>query len=215
MRMRNDWVPASAALLVTGAMALALASLLTPTGSSGGETLRLVRDNDHRWLAVSVIYFLAAAMLMLGLPSVLTLLPGRGRHVGMAGIVSLAVGVLGVAGYAMLLVFFRAMVVTDAVVDRSIDAVSEETGLLVFVYAWVLAFYLGELLLALALARARTVPRWVPPLLVLHVVLLPVSALLPDDLARGTTLVLALALAGVGVRAAAPAAAAGPVGSRG
>jgi hypothetical protein len=202
--MRNDWVPASAALLVTGAMALALASLLTPTGSSGSETLQLVRDNDHRWLAVSAIYFLAAAMMMLGLPSVLMLLPGRGRHLGMAGVVSLAVGVLGIAGYAMLLVFFRALVVTDAVLDRSIDAVSEEAGLRVFLYGWIVAFYLGELLLAAALLRARTVPRWVPVLMLLHVALLPLSGVLPDGVARATILVLALALAGVGIRAASP-----------
>lgn len=202
--MRNDWVPASAALLVTGAMALALASMLTPTGSSGSETLQLVRQDDHRWLAVSAIYFLAAAMLMLGLPSLLVLLPGRGWYAGVAGVVALAIGVLGLAGYAMLLVFFRALVVTDALVDGSIDAVSEETGLLVFLLGWILAFYLGELLLAIALLRARTVARWVPLLLLLHVALLPLTGALPDPVSRASVLVLALAFAGIGIRAANP-----------
>lgn len=202
--MRNDWVPASAALLVTGAMALALASLMTPTGSSGSETLQLVRENDSRWLAVCAIYFLAAAMLILGLPSLLTLLSDRGRYVGLAGIVALAIGFLGVAGYAMLLVFFRALVVTDALVDRSIDAVSEEAGLMVFLYGWIVAFYVGELLVAIALLRAASVPRWVPSLMLLHVLTLPLSAVLPESLARGTSLVFALAFAGVGMRAANP-----------
>lgn len=200
--MRNDWVPASAALLVTGAMALALAALMTPTGSSGSETLQLVRENDSRWLAVCAIYFLAAAMLILGLPSLLTLLVDRGRYVGLAGIVALAVGFLGVAGYAMLLVFFRALVVTDALVDRSIDAVSEEAGLVVFLYGWIGAFYLGELLIAVALLRARSVPRWVPLVMLLHVVALPLGSVLPDTVARGTNLVFALAFAGVGMQAA-------------
>lgn len=203
--MRNDdWVPASAALLVTGAMALALASLMTPTGSSSSETLQLVRDNDSRWLAVCAIYFLAAAMLILGLPSLLTLLADRGRYVGMAGIVALAIGFVGVAGYAMLLVFFRALVVTDALVDQSIDAVSEEAGLMVFLYGWIAAFYLGELLVAIALLRAASVPRWVPSLMLLHVAVLPLEAVLPETFARGTNLVFALAFAGVGMRAANP-----------
>lgn len=209
MRVRNDWVPVSAALLVTGAMALALASLLTPTGSSGSETLQLVRDDDNRWLAVSAIYFLAAAMLILGLPSLLSLLQDRGWYVGLGAAASLAVGFVGIAGYAMLLVFVRALVVTDAVRERSIDAVTEEAGLLVFIYGWVGAFYLGELLLALALLRARTVPRWVPVLLTLHVVTLLVAtvlpdAVLPDAVARASILLFALAFAGAGIRAATP-----------
>lgn len=203
--MRNDWVPASAALLATGAMALALAALMTPTGSSGSETLQLVRDNDSRWLAVCAIYFLAAAMLILGLPSLLTLLADRGRYLGFAGIVALAIGFLGVAGYAMLLVFFRALVVTDALVDRSIDAVSEEAGLVVFLYGWIGAFYLGELLIAVALLRARSVPRWVPLVMLLHVAVLPLASVLPDSVARGTNLIFALAFAGVGMQAASAA----------
>ena len=62
--MRIDWVPASAALLVTGGLALALAAIMTPTGSSSAETLRLVQDSDNRWLAVAVIYFLAAVLVL-------------------------------------------------------------------------------------------------------------------------------------------------------
>lgn len=204
MRVRNDWVPGSAALLVTGAMALALATLLTPTGSSGPETLQLVREHDSRWLAVSAIYFLAAAMLIIGLPSLLVLVQDRGRYTALAAVVTLAVGFIGVAGYAMLLVFFRALAVTDALRDHSIDAVSEETGLRVFLYGWILAFYLGELLLAVAFLRARSVPRWVPVLLLLHVLTLPLGPLLPEAVARGAILVFALAFAGAGIRAANP-----------
>ncbi|WP_244930120.1 hypothetical protein [Nocardioides sp. W7] len=203
--MRNDWVPASAALLVTGAMALALASLLTPTGSSGSETLRMVREDDSRWLAVSAIYFLAAAMLIIGLPTLLVLVPDRGRYVGMAAMVSLAVGFIGIAGYAMLLAFFRALAVTDAIRDDSIDAVSEETGLRVFLYGWIVAFCLGELLLAAALLRAGSVPIWVPLLMLLHVVTIPLNPLLPDNVSRATILAFALALAATGIRGANPA----------
>jgi hypothetical protein len=202
--MRNDWVPASAALLVTGAMALALASLLTPTGSSGSETLQLVRDNDSRWLAVSAIYFLAAALLILGLPSMLALLHDRGRYLGMGAVVTLAIGFIGIAGYAMLLVFLRALVVTDALRDQSIDAVTEEAGLLVFLYGWIVAFYLGELLLGVALLRAGSVPLWVPVLMIAHVVLLPVGVLVPDVVSKWAILVFALGFAGAGMRAATP-----------
>lgn len=202
--MRNDWVPASAALLVTGAMALALASLLTPTGSSGAETLHLVRENDNRWLAVAAIYFLAAAMLIIGLPSVVTLVTGRGWHVGWVAVVSLAIGFIGVAGYAMLLVFLRALVVTDAIRDRGINDVTEEAGLLVFLYGWIVAFYLGELLLAGALLLSHSVPGWVPLLMLLHVLLLPLGMLVPDGVSRWSILVFAIAFAGAGIRAANP-----------
>ncbi|WP_182524683.1 hypothetical protein [Nocardioides dongkuii] len=201
--MRNEWVPASAALLVTGAMALALASILTPDGSNAAETLRLVREQDSRWLAVSAIYFLAAAMLILGLPSLLVLLDRpRGRYVGLAGVVSLAIGFVGVAGYAALLVFFRALVKTEAIRDQALDALGEDVGLRIFLYGWIVAFLLGELLLAAALLRARSTPRWAPLLMLGHVLTVPLAALLPDAVTRTTALAFALAFAGVGVRAA-------------
>ena len=69
----------------------------------------------------------------------------------------------------MLMVFFRALVATDAIKDQNFDAVANEAGLAAFLYVWIVGLYFGELLLAIALLRARTTPRWVPFALILHV----------------------------------------------
>jgi hypothetical protein len=201
-----DWVPTSAALLMTGAMALALASILTPTGASSADTLRLVQEQDGRWLAASAIYFLAAVALILGLPSVLVMFDRDGRAFGLAGAITLSVGFLGIAGFSMLLVFFRAMVISGAVRNEAFDDVAHEAGLTVFLYAWIVAFYLGELLLAIGLLRADSVDRWIPVLLILHVATFPVSTILPDLLAKAVIFLMVFAFAGIGIRAAADAA---------
>lgn len=202
--MRMDWVPGSAALLVMGVMALSVGSVLSPSGGSAAETLRLVEEQDGRWLAVAVIYFLASAALMLGLPAVLTLFERRGRKLGLLSATVLAIGFLGIAGYAMLLVFFRALVITDAIREEALERAVGETGLTVFLFGWVVAFYLGELLLAVALLIAGSVPQWVPALLVLHVLLLPLTSVLPDAVSSYSVLVMAGAFAAIGIRAASP-----------
>ncbi|MCW2765611.1 MAG: hypothetical protein JWO11_1570 [Nocardioides sp.] len=202
--VRTDWLATSAALLVTGALALALASVLTPTGSSSADTLRLVQEHDGRWLAAAAIYFLAAVCLILGLPSALTLFNQRGRTVGLVGATVLSVGFIGVAGYAMLLVFFRAMVITDAIRSEAFDRVTHESGLQIFLYGWVIAFYLGELLLAIGLLRAGTIRRWIPVLLLMHAATFPVSQVLPELLAKAVIFLMVFGFAGIGMRAAEP-----------
>ena len=199
--MRLDWVPASAAALVTGAMALAFASLLSPTSDSSGDTLRIVQQEDGRWMVVAVIFFIASVALTLGLPAALSLFPGRGRALSMVAGVVLAVGFLGTAGYSMLMVFFRALVITEAIRDKALEDVTNEAGLTVFLFGWIVAFFLGELLLAIALLRARTSPTWVPVLLLLHVATIFVSRFLPDPVSKGTVLLLAVALAGIAIQA--------------
>ena len=201
VRMRWDWVPVSAAALVTGAMALAFASLLSPTSESSGDTLRIVQQEDGRWMVVAVIFFIASVALTLGLPAALSVFPGRGRGLSMVAGVVLAVGFLGTAGYSMLMVFFRALVITQAIRDKALEDVTSEAGLTVFLVGWIVAFFLGELLLAIALLRARTTPTWVPVLLLMHVATIFVSRFLPDAVSKGTVLLLAVALAGIAIQA--------------
>jgi hypothetical protein len=201
VKKQLDWVPLSAALLVTGAMALAAGALLSPSGSSTTETIRVVQDQDARWLVVASIYFVASVALTLGLPSVLYLLDGRGRVLGAASGIVLAVGFIGTAGYAMLMVFFRALVKTGSIQSGGLRDVTHENGLEVFLYGWIAAFYLGELLLAFALFRARTAPRWVPLVLLLHVLTLPLSSLLPDPVSKATILLMATGFAGIAITA--------------
>lgn len=175
--MRWDWIPLSAAALVVGAVALAFAALLNPvpTGGDAAETVATVSMAGGRWLLMGVMYFLASVALTLGLPAVLSPFAVRARALGVLAVAVLAIGFVGTSGYAMLLVFFRALVREDAIRTGSLDSVTSDVGLGIFLWGWVGAFYGGVLLLALALLVARRTPVWVPLLLVVFVALLPLG----------------------------------------
>ena len=200
--MRVEWLPFSASALVAGGVSLAASSLLMPsTDGNSADSLESVLSQSSRWLAVSVLFFVAAVLLTLGLPSVLTLVTKRTARMGLFGLGVFAVGCIGTAGYAMLLVFFHALVKTDSLRAGNLDTVVQDNGLASFLYGWIAAFYVGELLLAITLLRARTVPRWIPLLLVLHVLTLPLNSVLPDKVGSATILLVTVALAGIGITA--------------
>lgn len=197
----SDWLPVSAASLVTGAMALLLATVLTQNGSEPAETFMLVQEQSGLWLGGAVMFFLASVGLILGLPSIVVLVQQRGRRTALAACVVLAVAYLGTAGYAALLIFFRALVLTDGVTVADTEAVNSEIGLVGFLLAWIGAFYVGELLLAVALLRAgsRVCPRWIPVLLLLHVASIVLSTG-PDWMGKVAVVLVALPLCGLAIR---------------
>lgn len=199
--MHVDWVPYSATSLVAGASALVVGAVLVPGDTDSGEALQIVMQHDSRWLAVAAFYFLGAVALTIGVPAVLTLLDSRSTRLGLLGAGVFVVGCLGTAGYAMLLVMIRALVRADALAEGSLNDLAADAGLGVFLYGWVAAFYLGELLLGIALLRARTTPRWMPGLLLAHVAALPVAVLLPQQVSAGTVLLSTLGFAGLGIAA--------------
>lgn len=201
-----DWLPVSAALLLTGALALAAGAFLLPATGDGDAdtTLRIVQQEGGQWMAAAVILFLASVCLTLGLPAIMTLLQRRGWRIGVVSGVALEIGFIGTAGFAMLMVFFRALVETDALVDKNFDAVASEAGLAAFLYVWIVGLYLGELLLALALLRARTTPRWVPLALILHVATFPLGNVLPEYVGKATVLLLVVGFAGIAIQATSP-----------
>lgn len=196
-----DWIPASAAAFVTGAMALTFGSLLLPSGSSTADTLQVARNEDGRWLAAAVIFFIASVALTLGLPAAMSLFDRRGRTLGMVSAVVLCVGFLGTAGYSMLIVFFRAIALETPLTGAQLDDAVHEMGLTVFLYGWIACFYLGELVLAIALLRAGTTQKWVPLVLLAHVASLPVSSFLPHSLSSALVLLVAVGFAGVAIEA--------------
>lgn len=196
-----DWIPASAAAFVTGAMALTFGSLLLPSGSSTADTLQVARNEDGRWLAAAVIFFIASVALTLGLPAAMSLFDRRGRTLGMTSAVVLCVGFLGTAGYSMLIVFFRAIALETPLTGAQLDEAVHEMGLTIFLYGWIACFYLGELLLAIALLRARTTQKWVPFVLLAHVASLLVSSFLPHSLSSALVLLVAVGFAGVAIEA--------------
>ncbi len=196
-----DWIPASAAAFVTGAMALTFGSLLLPSGSSTADTLEVARTMDGRWLAAAVVFFIASVALTLGLPAALSLFERRGRSLGMLSAVVLAVGFLGTAGYSMLIVFFRAIALETSLTGAELDDAVHEAGLTVFLYGWIACFYLGELLLAIALLRADVTPRWVPLVLVVHFASAFVAPFLPHAVSSALVLLVAVGFAGVAIEA--------------
>ncbi|MGB0101530.1 MAG: hypothetical protein WBP61_14730 [Nocardioides sp.] len=202
--MRMDWVPVSAALLLTGALALGAGAFLLPTSGDSAETLSIVQDQGGQWMAAAVVLFLSSVFLTLGLPAILTLFQRRGWGLAMISGILLEIGFVGTAGFAMLMVFFHSLVVADAIKDPRFDAAASEAGLATFIAIWLAGLYLGELLLAIALLRAGFTPRWVSVALILHVASFPVSGLLPEVVSQATILLLVLGFAGIAIQAASP-----------
>jgi hypothetical protein len=201
--MRIDWVPYSATSLVLGATALSVGSLLLPSYAEAAVTVQMAESQGGVWLAVAVLYFVAAVMLTLGMPSVLTLFNVRGARFGLTAVGIFTASAAGTAGFAMLLMFVRALVMNDAISDATVLNVTHDSGLTGFLYVWIGAIVLGELLLAVALLRARAAPRWIPMLLLMHVVLLAIAPYLPNLIGSASPLLIVVALSGLGIRAAA------------
>ena len=203
MRVKSDWVPFSAAMLLTGALALALGTILIPSADDTAETVRSVHEQNGQWMAGAATYFVSAVFLTLGLPTALSMLPRRGRTLGLVSAVSLELGFIGTAGYAMLLVFFSALVRTGTLVHQDLGEVANDAGLLIFIYGWIVGFVVGELLLGIALLRAGTVPRWVGLAFLAHVATVPLSAVLPSAVSKATILLFVAGAAGIAIAATA------------
>ena len=197
--MRTDWVPLSASALVIGVMSLVFGSVLNPadTGASTADTLRVATEDGGRWLAMAVMYLLASITLTLGLPSVLTLFDSRGRRTGLAAVIVFSLGAIGTCGYAMLMVFFRALVAADAVRGQAMETVVADRGLSLFLEVWIGSFYGGVLLLAVALLVARSTHRWIPLVMIAFVALLPAAPHLGRVGSAVQVLLLAVAFTGI------------------
>jgi hypothetical protein len=217
--MRAEWVPLSAAALVTGVMALVLGQMLNPAGSetSPARQMLVAGESPGRWLAMSILYFGGAAALVLGVPAIMTLFEDRrGRGVGMTGVVVFTIGCVGVGGLAAMMLMFRALALEAlkqgrfeggeiSLVTQSLD----DPGLAITLSIWVYGFVAGVLLISIGLFRAKGVPGWVPGLLIAFVA---VQAVLPV-LGQGTgarvasalgLLLLAAGLTGIATNAASP-----------
>jgi hypothetical protein len=203
--MRSDWLAPSASALVVGAMALVLGYLLNPLTQEAGDlsdAVLVAEQAAGRWLGMAALLFFASVCLTLGLPALMSLFERRGRRLGVVAVGVFAVGTIGLSAYGMLLVFLRAAIMNDLIRLDRLERVTDDTGLLVFLGLWVGCFYLGVLLLGIALLVARTTPRWVPALLLAYVASQFIGDVLGD---LGTVLqffVLAIAFTGAAVAAA-------------
>jgi hypothetical protein len=205
--MRTDWVPFSASALVVGMLALAFGALLNPLDSGGSaDTIRTVSQEGGRLFGMAVMYFVASVAMTLGLPAVVTLFGKRATRLGITATAVFLVGVIGTSGYAMLLVFFRALVKAGGLRSDNLNEVTQEFGLTAFLYGWVAAFYLGLVLLAVALFVAKRTPVWVPTLLLVSVALFPVSSALGKFGRILQLFAMAVAFTGIAVASATAAA---------
>ncbi len=197
--MQVRWVPYSAGLLAMGALAMLCGAILTPTGDAG-QSLTVVEENDARYLLVALMLLLASFCLTLGLPAAYSLLRDDAPRLGLLAVGVFAAGTIAMCGYAVLLIFYRALVRSELLVGP-IEAITDDIGIVVFLAIFVGAFYLGELLLAIALWRVPSVARWVPLVLGAHVLTLAVNQLLPASAQNLTTILIAIGLCGIAVSA--------------
>jgi hypothetical protein len=186
-------------------------------GDSPGSQYLTAGDNAGRWLAMSVLFFIGAALLVLGTPAVTTLFEERrGRGLGLLGSAVFAVGCVGVGGIAALMLMFRALAlegyqggtIPGEDVDLVVQAL-EEGSLALAVMLWSYAFMLGVVLIALGLLRGKRVPRWVPLMLLGFIGVQLVTPLFEGDtlvrvLASTSLLLLAAGFTGVATNAASP-----------
>ena len=199
--MGTGWLPWSAASLASGAVLLVLGALSLPPTTEVSQVIGVVNHQDSAWLMASASFFLASVGLTMGLPAVLWLFPRRHQPVGLVGLWVWAVGTIGTAGFAALLVMFRAVVHTVDLTPDQVEALSRDPLLRLGLGAVAGAFYLGELVVALVLLRGRTAPSWAPVALLLHVATAPFEHLLPPHLQGLPTIVLGVGLMGLAVRA--------------
>lgn len=163
--------------------------------------LDAVAHQDAAWLLAAASFFLASVGLTMGLPAMLWLFPRRHQTVGLVGLWIWAVGMIGTAGVASLLVLFRAVARTVDLTPQQVEALSRDPLLQLGLGAVVMAFHLGELVVAVVLLGGWAAPVWVPVAMLLHVALAPVAHLLPAHLQGAQTVVLGVGLMGVAVRA--------------
>jgi hypothetical protein len=184
-------------------MCLVFGAALNPAAAGDGmaSAVRIASEQSGRWIAMSVLYFCASVALTCGMPAVLSLLRERAPRLGIAAVSVLSVGAVGTSGFALLLVFIQALAQQDALRAGALDAVLSDAGLTVFFWSWIAGFYLGALLVAVALLVSRATPPWIPVLLLLFVFLLPAGGLIGQTGQVVGLMALAVAFTGIAIAA--------------
>jgi hypothetical protein len=197
-----DWLPVSAAALVTGGTALFLGAQMIPRPPGEGDLVALAGTHSDRFVILAVLLTVAAVGLIVGMPSLFTLFQRVAYRTGLLAAVLLSVGSVMLASFAQVLIVFRGLAVNGAVSADVVEAVAQDDLQQSMLVGGFLVFFAGELLLALALLRARTTPAWVPWAFVLHVALTPVSqAVVPEGWRGAAAIFVVAGFAGTGVAA--------------
>jgi hypothetical protein len=201
--VRPDLIVFSASALVVGVMCLVFGSALNPSEPGAGVTaaVRVATDHSGRWLGMAVLWFCASIALTVGLPAILSLFQTRAHRIGIVGVGVMSIGAIGTSGFAMLLVFVQALANNDAIRVTGMDEVVADDGLGIFLWSWATGFYLGSILVAIALIIARTTHLWVPIALLGYVVLRPLDGIVGEVGPIVRQFALVLAFTGIAVAA--------------
>jgi hypothetical protein len=181
-----------AVILLTGvsAFALSLVSLVKPIGEGDGfpDYAAIAPMRGYVWA-----FFVVAAVQMIigacaGALAAWLLAPGRGARWATVGgsfvWLGAAIYGVGIGGWAAIYFYGTDPAALDpATAGRLIDHVNDDTARMLAVpIGGALLVALGSLVIAVALWRAATVPRWVPALGALSAV---ATIVLPPDTAAG------------------------------
>lgn len=201
--MRPDLIVFSASALVVGVMCLVFGAALNPAEAGAGVTsaVQVASDHSGRWLGMAVLWFCASISMTAGLPAILSLFQTKAHRLGILGVGVLSVGAIGTSGFAMLLVFVQALANNDAIRVAGLGDVVGDSGLAIFLWSWATGFYLGSILVAVALVISRATHLWVPAALVAFVVLLPLEGVVGEIGQIIRLMSLALAFTGIAVTA--------------
>lgn len=199
--MGERWLPYAAAALAIGASALTMGALTLPSSPTGAELVDTLNASPDRWLLASAAFMCAAFALTLGIPTFFHLLKTSGRVTGQVGAAVFAFGTIGTAGLASLLLLFRALAVHDLVDTRQIEAISRDTGLVVFVGTFVFALWAGLVTMSVALLMAGTVARWIPLLMIGYVITSTFVHRLPPGVRAIHAITIGVALIAIAVSA--------------
>lgn len=201
--MRSEWISGSAAMLTFGGLSLVLGFSFNPLPQDRplAEAAVLAAEHPAMWLMSTLMLFLAAIGLSLGCLSVLFMTRTKyQRWLPAFTVVVFLVGMIGMAGHAMLMAFVRAMVLHDPALAANLDAIGEDVALQSLLLTWSIGLLGGVFLMGVGVFRARSTHRWVPWLMWAFVLSQFVNV--PGQAYTMVQFVaLAVALAGVGMAA--------------
>ena len=164
------WLLTAGALLLAGPVLFDVGYALHPTLPMDVEgALAEVADVRTRYAAAKVMVA-AGSLLIIALVLAYRrwLVPGRGRMLATIGTALVAVGLganaLSQATWGYLLYWASGPAVAPSAAVEVVSAAEADTALVTFPVTWFLMplFGLGLVLIAAALWRAGTVPRWLP-----------------------------------------------------
>ena len=199
-RASSRRLPGPLAALVGGAVALALGRAATTPGGSPAERLDQMAGHDLRVSATTLLVIAGFVAIVPGFWFVAATVRrrgGRGTRLGTIGSWLVLVGSTGFAVLASVdLATLAATHVSDpAAMTDFLHQLDVSPGILAVTAPALVGYFIGPFLVTLAARRSGIGPKWLPPLVLVCLVVQPVGAALGGPpVARVADLVLQLGL---------------------